>query len=469
MVLMQRRAKPQNDSPINLDHNRQKQTNDPWRICWVILLVFLLVLFFLTGQANDTTQVSTMGSSVIKITGKLFEIDTGIKIALDFDGIEEGDPSYVHTGPHKASLLLEKSCPKPGLWVRLEGDALIPVVLHEGAPVWTGSFTIPVQGNFDVVAYWYGCDGDSILKKRKFLTNVTTRDATLVTLGNQSLFPSSAWISSKHFTQAMDLEQPYVFHNPKIPVTDATLLKTSESTVSIESATQTETGFYQFRDLSNYELVCWIGSDSAALLFTSFLQLRPHISNHQRPFKFHLYESKSFQSPDQTWSDDNKKRFRKCKHILISMDEVETPLTQQTYIQHVTKFINHLLKAFPDETFPIWMFSVMESPARPTNCLEPSLSRSSQHPCNTALHGLFQNSPFPERVRYLDTTEITLPQLGENLKDVATAVALRIFVFVGKQVGEWRSNGQVGNVNGLKRGDIQEPNFELVPYNDWSN
>jgi hypothetical protein len=38
---------------------------------------------------------------------------------------------------------------------------------------------------------------------------------------------------------------------------------------------------------------------------------------------------------------------------------------------------------------------------------------------------------------------------------------------VGKQVAEWRAKGQVGNVEGLKRGDVQEPNFELIPYTDW--
>ena len=80
---------------------------------------------------------------------------------------------------------------------------------------------------------------------------------------------------------------------------------------------------------------------------------------------------------------------------------------------------------------------------------------------------MFQKSPFPERVRFLDSTEISLPQLGENPKDVATAIALRIFVFVGKQVAAWRDKGQIGDVEGLRRGDQLEPNFELVAYTGW--
>jgi hypothetical protein len=84
------------------------------------------------------------------------------------------------------------------------------------------------------------------------------------------------------------------------------------------------------------------------------------------------------------------------------------------------------------------------------------------------LKKLFRESPFPSRVQLLDSTEITLPQLDENRKDVVAAIALRIFVFVGKQVKEWRASGQVGKQSGLVRGDKTEKNFELSPYTGWN-
>ena len=86
--------------------------------------------------------------------------------------------------------------------------------------------------------------------------------------------------------------------------------------------------------------------------------------------------------------------------------------------------------------------------------------------------GSLSQQSFPDRVRLMDNSVISLPQfaaVGNHSadKDVATAIALRIFAFVGKQVAEWRSKGQVGNIKGLRRGDNLEPNFELVAYTDW--
>lgn len=466
MPLMKRRARATIDGqPIGGNEDGAKKSRDPRRaLPGIFIAVAAMTAVVVFGrQVGDTSTDSTS----LKVPGTAFEIESGVNVVVKFD--EGGaDATTVSLGPHRATLILQKYCEMPGLWIRVEGDALAPVVLHEGTTTtWDGSFTLPVEGNFSLVAYWYGCDGSSSLQTRKVLTNVIATATSMVDSSKQRLFPSSAWISSKKFTQAKAISQPYLLHNPQIPATSAKLFKTSESFVAVDSATFRESKFYQFSDLSNYELVCWIGSESAALLHASFRQLRPLVDGHQRPFKFHLYDSKSFNSPDESWEKDTKERFRKCKHILISMDEVKTPTTQTEYIEQVSIFITHLLKAFPDDTFPIWMFTVMESPTKPTNCLNPSLARSSDHSCNTALKELFQNSPFPERVRLLDSTEITLPQLGENPKDVATAIALRIFVFVGKQVAEWRAKGQVGGVKGLQRGDHLEPNFDLVAYTAW--
>lgn len=468
MALMQRRARPKFAGETSRDMEDTKKSTGFRNGKAVGTFVVLLVLAAISalGQAKDKATVGLPSSTALRISGSVFEIDTGVRVIVDFDAIE-AESTTVTLGPHKATLLLPRPCANPGMWLRLEGDALVAVVLTEGATSWEGSFTLPISGSYSLTAYWYGCDRQTALQKKVLTTVVAKNVATVDVRKDTSLFPLSAWISSKKFTQESDVGQPYIWHNLEISTAEADLMKTSGSIVAKDSATFPETKFYKFGELSNYELVCWVGGDSADKLRASFRLLRPLVSAHQRPFKFHLYNSSSFTSPDASWTEENKKTFRKCKHILISMDPVKTPSTQTAYIQQVKNFIGHLLKAFPDETFPIWMFTVLESPVTPTNCHQPSLPRTSDHPCNDALKDLFRNSPFPERVRFLDNTDVTLPHLGENSEDVTTAIALRIFVFVGKQVETWRAKGQVGGIKGLRRGDILEPNFELVPYLDW--
>ena len=174
--------------------------------------------------------------------------------------------------------------------------------------------------------------------------------------------------------------------------------------------------------------------------------------------------------PDSTWDEDTKKRFRKCKHILVSIDDPEKTVSQTDYSRQMTTLLTHLTKAFDDETFPIWVFSSMESPVRPKNCFDVVGLRSTEHPCNAVLKTLFVDSPFSDRVRFLDNTDIsmTLSHTDElflsHHKDVLGAVALRIFIIVGYQVKLWRENKQVGHIKGLTRGDNEYPNFELIPY-----
>ena len=69
------------------------------------------------------------------------------------------------------------------------------------------------------------------------------------------------------------------------------------------------------------------------------------------------------------------------------------------------------------------------------------------------------------RVRLLDNTDVTNPLVGDYLRsDALAAIALRIFVIVGYQVKVWRSNNQLGHIDGLTKGDKEYPNFDLVPY-----
>ncbi|GFH44892.1 hypothetical protein CTEN210_01365 [Chaetoceros tenuissimus] len=241
-----------------------------------------------------------------------------------------------------------------------------------------------------------------------------------------------------------------------------------------ESVVTKSHGYYRFKELSNYETVCWIGSQSAKGLWEAFKSIRGGIFAGQRPFKFHYFPVRDLTKPDQDWLENDNEamtRFRKCKHIMISFDEPETPLSQSVYQQQIITFIKHLLNAFNEEkTFPslIWMFTVMESPLNTKNCYDPILPRTTNHPCNDVLRDLFQDSPFPSRVRLLDNTDVSSVIMDENRASIMAIIALRIFVFVGHQVQLWREDGgQIGGINGLTKNGVTTPNYKLERY-DWS-
>ncbi|KAL3945438.1 MAG: hypothetical protein SGBAC_000491 [Bacillariaceae sp.] len=396
-----------------------------------------------------------------------------MQLTVNFNRVDSKEPSetILLLGEHEAKITFSKPCERDSTWLRIIGDALQTVNLASDSSVMSliGRFTLPMEGDYAIQIFSAGC-GEPTTPQ---IFNVTTFQVKGESTTNSSMivneYPVSAWMSSKHFPQVDRAIAPeYIWHNPQVPPASANLLKAG-STILSREGTIGEDEYYDFHKLSNYELVCFVGSDSASRLRESFLQFRPLLFANQRPFKFHIYPIHYFEKPDRDWEDGKKKGLRKCKHILVSVDELKQKVSQTEYTTQVTTFINHLLKVIPDETFPIWFFTVMESPAQPSNCLPHNLPRETQdHPCNIALKHLFRNSPFPSRVKLLDTTEITSPQLGYHPEDVAAAIALRVYVFVGKQVRLWRRQGQEGKKDGLVRGGKVEPNFELIPYTEWS-
>ena len=230
----------------------------------------------------------------------------------------------------------------------------------------------------------------------------------------------------------------------------------------------------QFSELGNYELLCFFGNQTMGDIRSSFLDIRPQIFKGQRPFKFHFYSIASFERPDLYWDLDKKQRIRKCKHILINVEEFPEPLAQKVYEEKIINLIGHVLRLMNDETFPIRVFTWAESPIGTQNCHSPYLPWSNDHPCNNVLRKLFDtnNPAFPPRVKLLDNSDLTMPDL-ENTKlmrpYLLAAIALRVFVFVGEQVKIWREAGQMGKVDGLHRNGGVEPNFELVPYEGWGS
>jgi len=202
----------------------------------------------------------------------------------------------------------------------------------------------------------------------------------------------------------------------------------------------------------------------------AFLDLRGQVRAGQRPFKFHYHRITSFENPDRHWDIGSKRGFRKCKHVLVALDEPGEPTSQAVYRKQVTTFVGHLLNVVNDTTFPIWLYSVNEPPSRATNCYKPYMRRTTDHPCNDVLKDLCRPgaTSFPSQVHFLDNTDVTNPQFnGENRADVLAVVAMRTFVIIAKGVADWRTIGQHGAIDGLHRNGTVEPNFELVPYEGW--
>jgi hypothetical protein len=213
-----------------------------------------------------------------------------------------------------------------------------------------------------------------------------------------------------------------------------------------------------------------MGSDSASKIRGEFMAMRRALFAQQRPFKFNYYNISTFKRPDREWATSMKQRVRKCKHILVSMDNMRESLSQDEYKFQVTTFLMHLTKVIHDETFPIIMLTVNEPPMHASNCHTPSMARSTDHPCNDVLKHMFRPEAklFPDRVRFFDNTDLSLPQFDENRQDIAAVIALRVYVLVGKQVADWRAMGQHGMADGLHRNNTVEPNEVLIPYDGWN-
>jgi hypothetical protein len=480
MALMQRKKTnhnkknviPLSTSPI--DNDRVKNGKSSSLVRLLLALCILIGVISAFSLSSDFDAFVDDGKNWIEFPS------SNLKVAFDWRVMQVDGVDHKELGPHGVEII--SGCANGKIYAYIDKDALVDVPLVEERPMhWVGTFSVPVKGSYDFKVQGYGCENDNQidLTVQQFESYGSVEDSTVHKRKGQlvdDLISEGAWISSSkvQIDSTSDPKLPqYMWINPSV-VQDQKQVKRIEGLdafVVKEGSVTEKNGFFEFTKLSNYELVCFFGSDSAKDLIASFLSMRPTLFSHQRPFKFHYYEVFDFENPDATWTDETKSRFRKCKHVLVSIDEPKTPLSQIEYRSKMTTLIKHLTAAFNDETFPLWIFTTMEPQMNSKNCYSPIGKSSTEHPCNVVLKEIFVDgdSPFSNRVRLLDNTALTNPQIGGlGRQDILAAVALRIYIIVGYQVKEWRRNGQVGHVNGLTRGDKEHPNFDLVPY-DWTS
>jgi hypothetical protein len=395
-------------------------------------------------------------------------------------------------GPHQVVVTHPSTCTDARVWIQLVGDSLIALdLIHDQNELqWRGRFSVPLPGTYAMHVQWHACsDGTSKSSIGYQAASALTfgnaagdkgdaggDDCALLTSRNLQLFPPGVWISKRAINTTQDLRSNYIWfahhdHHAMhaTPITTDAFFPVGDKAVVSKESTPIPS---HFSDLSNYELVCWIGGDTAAALQQSFLALRPSVAKNQRPFKFHHYKVTDLMHGDKHWGDVSG--FYKCKTILVLVDQVdEGNITQQAYKDQLTHFIKHMLQAVPDETFSIWLLTLMEPAVTPTMCTAPTMPLTLHHPCNDVIFDLVDSGIFPSRVKSFDNTDLSRPMFeGEHpnelgAKEVFATVALRTFALVGATVAAWRKMGQQGTKDGLNRNGLLEPNPKYQRH-DWT-
>lgn len=384
----------------------------------------------------------------------------------------DGENDHILLENHEIVLqVTKKHCGDPELWSRVKGEALVDIKMTaiDGTNnlMWQGQFSLPIPGTYHLDIRWFGCEN---VKHDPILNSPLSFEAhgppKSLPGRNGELFNGASWLS-RDAPQITGSPIPFVWKDPNSPITGESLIDVPGTYLIREATANPPGSFFSFRDTGNYELVCFMGNKTMSSIREHFLTIRSKIFAGQRPFKFHFYSISSFVKPDKNWDNFTKSRFRKCKHVLFHLDELDTSVSQKQYIEQYTTFVGHLVKLLNNPTFPIWLFTNHGRASTTKNCGDPHLPRTTDHPCNDALHYIIENAQFSGQVHLLDNTDLSLPLFGEQEEDLFFLVALRVFVIVGNGVSYWRSIGQAGKIDGLHINDTVIPNFELIPYEGW--
>mmetsp|Transcript_13640 Transcript_13640/g.29513 ORF Transcript_13640/g.29513 Transcript_13640/m.29513 type:complete len:509 (+) Transcript_13640:139-1665(+) len=269
-----------------------------------------------------------------------------------------------------------------------------------------------------------------------------------------------------------------------------TLSKPTSLTTTDESASVLK----YFSELSNYELVCWMGDDDARRYFRAFMDLYPLMgSRGQRPFKFKYITLRDTSDPTKDFSDAAQMTYDKCKIFFVSygIDRFDAGISPESYGKEVETLLGHIERSHKDVTYPTWFLSPRSSTSisgSKGSCVEDSGFRGRTpdriHKFNERIRRIFHDRQLaaPEsepRIRLMDNSDITeafwhvLTAKEDASSDtqvmdtqIAAAVAMRCMEKISQQVKSWRSMNQIGTQNGLMKDGTLIPNSELYkePY-----
>ena len=220
-----------------------------------------------------------------------------------------------------------------------------------------------------------------------------------------------------------------------------------------------------FDQLSNYELVCWIGDRDAAMYYAKFLELYPAAgSRGQRPFKFKYLKLTNVYRPGEHIQGTDT--FVKCKILFISL-EMDEGVSHEEYGQQVATLVGHFQRSHPEPSFefPAYIITPRSSSRAPNKPLCAHMSNSTRLPhqvakCVEALHQLVAKSAvFDSRIRLMDVSPITetfwqMYQTRDGIPSdevdalISATVAFKCLEAIASQVKTWRNMSQIGLVQG---------------------
>jgi hypothetical protein len=117
-----------------------------------------------------------------------------------------------------------------------------------------------------------------------------------------AVFSTGFWLSKQHFKEQVEsIKSDYLWismDNCTSTVEKLYQVKSQKgaATVLIEGSPVSE----GFGKLSNWEVVCWVGKETAAVARETFLSLRGQLSAGQRPFKFHYNKITDLRDPENS-------------------------------------------------------------------------------------------------------------------------------------------------------------------------
>lgn len=240
-----------------------------------------------------------------------------------------------------------------------------------------------------------------------------------------------------------------------------------------------------FGELTNYELVCWLGDADAERYRNAFLKLYPLMgASSQRPFKFHYLTLRDMSDPTKDFSQTSHQTFFKCKIFFVSygIDQLNKNVSPESYRKQVESLLRNIEKSHPDKTFPAWFLTPRSTTQLRTNSCQDESDHQGQtphhvHHYNEEIRRLFNDkmtsTGFESRIHLMDNTDLTESFWGnrdnqQNLDametQITSAVAMRCMEKIAEQVQFWRKINQKGIVQGLMRNGTLTPNPEFVQY-----
>ena len=219
------------------------------------------------------------------------------------------------------------------------------------------------------------------------------------------------------------------------------------------------------------------------------MNLYPLISNGQRPFKFKYLELKDVANIAKDLSHTDT--YKKCKIIFISygVERFDEGISTETYGAEVQTILDYIRKTHSDERYDrsAWFLSPRSTSMlgkSTTGCTNSAETQGKTpyriHSAINKLHNIFnekqlsRNDQAEPHIHFMDNSDMTesLSHISNeedhtsnnhHIMDlqISSVVAMRCMEMIASTVKEWRTNRQIGTLNGVMKDGKLIPNSEL--------